>query len=235
MEVKSVNSFPLDVIEQLISPIAFYKDVKLADPRQYELLMFNSHIVYCKPGEVVIRKGERDSWLYFLLKGQLGVYQDNYREAIEPVNVITPGEVFGDLAMLATSERTATLVADKNSKTTVLFGTNFSAFAPITDYSRLTLDTKLRFLRNTIHTLRWKLDVYSFKYPQSDLAGQHRSVKVFLGAKETEEELLALRDQGIALANYLRRWNSVVDATFGEKAPVSQQAMNVVGAASSFG
>lgn len=207
MDVKQISEFPRQTVEQLLSGIPFYKTVKQQDRWQFETLLQASRIVTFEPGEPVLKVGERDSWLYFLLKGQLAVYVTEDIANAEVVNYITPGEVFGDLAMLVGAQRSATLVADPNCRVTSAFATDFTVFGELNDFRAISLPTKLTYFRNTVHNLRWKLEVYRMKFPQQELASHHHKVKLFTGAKDSYDELLSLHAQAVALAKLLMQWN----------------------------
>jgi CRP/FNR family transcriptional regulator, cyclic AMP receptor protein len=204
MHSKSANEYPREVIEKLTNVIPFFKQVSQQDQWQYELLLQHSKIVSFDPNEVVVQQGEADSWLYFLLKGQLVVLAGDHSQA---VNHITPGEVFGDLSMLMKQKRSATVVADKHSREILVFAVDFSLFGDIEDMHRINLATKLAYYRNLTHSLRWKLEVYRNTYPHHELANSHRTIKLFMGKKETKEELLALSEQGCELGRLLILWN----------------------------
>jgi len=208
MEIKQISEVPRQTLEQLLASIPFYKTVKLQDFWQFEVLLKHSRIVNFSPGEVVLRSGELDTWLYFLLKGQLLVYVNNDVENADAVNYITPGEVFGDLAMLIGEQRTATLIADPNCRRVLVFATDFAIFGELDDFTTITLPTKLAYYRNTVHNLRWKLEVYRTKYPGTHLADNHHRVKLFAGQKDSFDELVSLHNQGVALAQLLIEWNS---------------------------
>lgn len=211
MEIKTISQIPRNTIEGLLSSIPFYKTVKEQSLWQFELLLQHSRVVSYTPGEVVLAHGERDYWLYFLLKGQLMVSVRNNEEA-QVVNYITPGEVFGDLALLVGEKRSATVHADPNCRQVLAFGTDFSIFGEVEDFRLITLQTKLAFYRNTVHNLRWKLEVYRSKHPSSKLAQHHHRVALYTGRRDTREELRALHQQAVQLARLLMLWNKV----FGE-------------------
>ncbi|MGH1370542.1 MAG: cyclic nucleotide-binding domain-containing protein [Cellvibrionaceae bacterium] len=204
MHTKPVNDYPRDVIEKLTNVIPFFKQVRQQDPWQYELLLQYSKVVSFGPGDVVVQQGEQDSWLYFLLKGQLEVLADGRDHA---VNTVTPGEVFGDLAMLMKQERSATVVADENCREILVFAVDFSLFGELEDLHCINLATKLAYYRNLTHSLRWKLEVYRNQHPSHELANNHRSIKLFSGKKDSKDELRALEQQGCELGALLILWN----------------------------
>ncbi|BFM17694.1 hypothetical protein R50073_38770 [Maricurvus nonylphenolicus] len=206
MVIKELNQFPRETVEQLLAGIPFYKSVKQQDEWQFELLLQHSRVITYRAGETILRQGESDSWLFFLLKGQLDVLvEDGLGQ--HHVNQITPGEVFGDLAMLVERERTANVVVPDNVREAVVFGTNFDVFGPLEKLQPVNLDTKLTYYRNTVHSLRWKLEVYRNQHPEHELASRHRLVKLYTGPKDCLDELKGLHRQASELAVLLIAWN----------------------------
>lgn len=210
MDVLSLTQYPQASIDNLLTSIPFYKTVKQEDEWQYDILMRHSKIIEYRPGEVVLEKGQKDQWLFFLLKGQLRVLVGNGRD-VQVVNHITPGEVFGDLAVLFDHERTATVTSDPNSRKILVFGTDFSIFGRLHDLSLVTLNTKLIYYRNMVHNLRWKLEVYRTSFPHKENSSSHRKIKLYMGPKNTFDELTSLDKQARDLAQLLVEWNSEFD------------------------
>ena len=184
MEIHPLNRYPRESLDTLLSAVPFYKAIKQRDQWQYDLLMNYSKIIEYRPGEVLLEQGHKDQWLYFLLKGQLAVLVGKPNETAKVVNYITPGEVFGDLAALMDYERTATVVADTNSKRVLVFGTDFQVFGELKDTRKVSLATKLEYFRNMVHNLRWKLEVYRMSYPDQPFSTSHRKVKLYMGQKD---------------------------------------------------
>ena len=210
MDVQSLNRYSQETIDNLLSSIPFYKQVRAHDQWQYDLLMRHSKIIEYRPGEVVLEKGQKDEWLFFLLKGQLQVVVGE-GENSKVVNHITPGEVFGDLSVLFDHMRTATVVSDSNSKRILVFGTDFQVFGRLSDVSLISLETKLIYYRNMVHNLRWKLEMYRAAYPENENSSEHRKVKLYIGPKGTLEELESLDLQARKLAKLLINWNTEFD------------------------
>lgn len=206
MEIKSLQRFPRETVERWLLTIPFYKAVKQQDNWQFELLLEQAHIAYFEPGELVLQRGQCDQKLYFLLRGQLDVYPDEGTDQA-PINQVTPGEVFGDLAMLVGSERTATLKASPDCRQVVVLASDFSEFNDLESSRPFSLATKLAYYRNAVHSLRWKLEVYRAQNPEHSFANRHRQVKLFTGPRDTREELAALHAQAQALARLLLEWN----------------------------
>jgi signal-transduction protein with cAMP-binding, CBS, and nucleotidyltransferase domain len=206
MEIKLLSKLSRDYVEQLLSGIPFFKLVKQQDAWQFELLLQSSRMVTYLPGEIVLQRGDSDEWLFFLLKGRLAVYADDPLTG-ELINYVTPGEVFGDLAQLMGQPRTATVLAEPSCRESIVLATDASIFGDISSTRPITIQTKLAYYRNTVHNLRWKLEVYRSQHLQHLLANKHRQVKLYTGTKETIDELRALYEQAQALAGLLLEWN----------------------------
>ncbi len=206
MEIKPLTMLSRDYVEQLLFGIPFFKLLKQQDAWQFELLLQASRMVSYLPGEVIVRRGDRDKWLYFLLKGRLAVYVDDPLKG-ELVNYVTPGEVFGDLSQLVSQSRTATVLAEPSFRESIVLATDANIFGDINSTRPISTHTKLAYYRNTVHNLRWKLEVYRSLHLQHPLANKHRHVKLYAGLKDTIDELHALYEQAQALALLLLEWN----------------------------
>jgi signal-transduction protein with cAMP-binding, CBS, and nucleotidyltransferase domain len=218
MEIKLLSKLSRDYVEQLLSGIPFFKLVKQQDAWQFELLLQSSRIITYVPGEIVLQRGDSDQWLFFLLKGRLAVYVNDPLKG-ELVNYVTPGEVFGDLAQLMGQPRTATVLAEPSYRESIVLATDASIFGDINSTRPITVQTKLAYYRNTVHNLRWKLEVYRSQHLQHPLANKHRLVKLYTGVKDTQEELRALYKQAQALASLLLQWNREFGALTEESTP----------------
>lgn len=206
MEIKPLEKFHRQTIEQLLSAIPFFKAVKQHDYGQFETLLQYSKIITYRPSEIVLNRGDGDQCLYFLLKGRLAVYAGDVLHH-DPVNYVTPGEVFGDLARLMRKPRSATIIADTASRESMVFSADFTQFDDLVSTHPITLHTKLLYYRNTVHNLRWKLEMYRSQFPDHLLADKHRQIKLFMGPKDSAEELKSLFQQARALAELLFAWN----------------------------
>lgn len=205
MNIYPLDQCPPEAIDALVGAVSLYKQVIQIDPRQFGLLLRNSQILELRPGETVIESGQIDSWLYFLLRGQLVVYAGD--KPIRRVNTITPGEVFGDLAVLMDHTRSALVIADTRCRRSMAVRTDFAIFGEAEDVSRVSLPVKLVFYRNIVHNLRWKLEQYRVQFPAYPFAADHRKVRLFAGQRDSLAELLSLDAQARQLAALLIGWN----------------------------
>ena len=207
MQIRELNSLSSAALENLLRGIPFYKEIQQVNPGQFQRVLGFSKLVELSPGDTIMRAGDKGSWLYFLLKGQLVVFAEEGGQDA-PLNYINPGELFGDLAMLSDYERRATVKADQNCKEALLFATNFGPFGEVEDFSVINCETKLVLYRMMVHSIRWKLEVNRMKTPDHPLVAEMRRIKVFVGSKGTKDELLALYAQARQLADLLIRWNA---------------------------
>lgn len=192
-------------IQRMVQGIPFFNEVLRSDRNQFDQIMGRGRLLHAEPGDVVIRRGDSDPNLYFLLKGQLNVLA---ADAGSPVlNTISAGQPFGILAMLRNMPRSATIVADPAGKATVLLALDFSFFRDISDFGLFTLPTKLAFFKMVVNDVRWTLEMNKKSNPEHALVGAMRKVPLFTGARGTQDELRALHDQALALGDILLQWN----------------------------
>ena len=102
MKIKDLASYSEQELESLLARIPFFKELQLHNQPQLNILLEHSCLVELEPGEVIMRRGDKGSWLYFLIQGKLSVYFGDADDKV--LNHITPGELFGDLALLCDHE-----------------------------------------------------------------------------------------------------------------------------------
>ena len=207
MKIKEIRQVPGADLSALMGRIPFFKELGQRDPAQLQVLLGYSCLVELEAGETIMRRGQKGTWLYFLIKGELEVYRDE-PVAAQRVGAITPGELFGDLALLCGHERKATVAAAPR-RGALLFACDFAPFDPLEYFSTIHLSTKILFYRTVLHSVRWRLEVSRREHPDQELIKELMRVPVFTGAKDGVEELRALQRQAQSLADILERWNRV--------------------------
>lgn len=207
----SLSEYPEATIQTLLSQIPFFNDLSLHDLQQYNLLLTHSYMIELSPNEQIIRKGTIDKTFYFLLKGQLDVYPDEQAKT-KAINQLSPGQVFGAVAIINEQPRTASIAASKDTDAT-LFATDFSIFGSLDDFSHIKLETKLSFLRIVVNNTRWKLEVYKMNDPEHALASKLDAIKRHTGNKSTADELHNLAKQSQELGDLLNEWNASMQST----------------------
>lgn len=205
MNIKEIRHIPAGELALLLTRIPFFKELRLRDEAQLQLLLTYSCLVELAPGETIMRRGQKGTWLYFLIKGKLIVYRDQVDPA-QAINSITPGELFGDLAQLCDHQRKAT-VAASDDRSALLFACDFKAFGEIDSFAQIKLSTKLLFYRTVVHSIRWRLEVLRMDQPEHSLVGELRKLPMFAGQRDSLEELHALHEQAQYLAGVLERWS----------------------------
>jgi CRP/FNR family cyclic AMP-dependent transcriptional regulator len=213
MKVTPVSALKSDALNSLLSGIPFYKDLMFNDPDQMKVLLKHSKVFEPEPGEVVIEKGARDKIFYFLLSGQLGVYPDGKYDARKKKEAkihLSAGQILGVLALLCDSPRNATLVADPGSGRVQLFGADFAPFGELTDFSQISLSTKLVLWRMVMNNTKWKLGVYKMQNPEHPLSAAMQTVEAFAGEKGSVDELQSLDRQIHQLSDLMQKWNEAL-------------------------
>lgn len=83
------------------------------DEARLHRLIQGAHVVRCQPGDVVVRQGERGESLFVVVHGTMAVHVDG---AHEPVARLGDGQFFGELALLSSEPRSATVVAESEAE-----------------------------------------------------------------------------------------------------------------------
>jgi signal-transduction protein with cAMP-binding, CBS, and nucleotidyltransferase domain len=209
MEQVNRTDFPPERIQRLVSGIPFFNEVLRESQEQFDRLMELCEILLAEPGEAVIRQGASDTYLYFLLRGQLAVVAPDSEDEDQVINYVSPGEVFGTLAMVRGTPRSATLKVDDSAREAIFARLDYVFFNNIRDFSTFSLETKLAFYRMVMNNIRWTLEVNKIQNPDHELVGKLRKVPVFTGPKGTPEELESLYEQSNRLADILCEWNEM--------------------------
>lgn len=207
MQVSEISELEATEVESFLSRIPLYREIRSRDPEQFERLMRFSRRVEMEPGELIMRRGDKGSWLYFLLVGQLAVYAGNGEPEEDPLNFISPGEMFGDLALLGAFERRVTVRTDRQVRRAVLLATDFGCFGRLADFALISLETKLAFYRLIAKGIRWRLELKKMEQPNHPLALEMRAVSLFNGDLDSEAELQFLHRQACELAGILTGWH----------------------------
>ncbi|MDO9514284.1 MAG: cyclic nucleotide-binding domain-containing protein [Elusimicrobiota bacterium] len=92
------------------SEIVFSKEpFSFLDGEERALFMENVRLFTFASGEILIRGGEMGNMVYFIVRGECGVFLSPGAPAASPVARLVPGDFFGEMAMLANVKRTATV------------------------------------------------------------------------------------------------------------------------------
>jgi len=113
--------------------------LKEFETRNLAKLLRLSKIREYENGEIIIREGDNDPWLYFLLSGRLIIKKNN----IEIGRIDQVGEIFGEMRVIDSLSRSATVFA--NGKVLCL-GVDTSAQGRISSMNNEERDERLDFL-----------------------------------------------------------------------------------------
>lgn len=207
MKKREVAKLPRDMVDAIFREIGFIKRALEAHPADRDYFMSYSHIFEADPGDVIIKKGEFENWIYFLLAGQLMVYPEFEDNRKNLVSYVSPGEMFGELAYIRDLNRNATIVADDNCQKIVFLGIDFSGFGEIYDFSKVSITTKTSFYCSVVRIIRKRLENMKIEYPENELALKTPVFKPYVGQQNDMRELLYLQDQAKNYARYLNKWN----------------------------
>lgn len=208
MYISEIHSLDEQELESILNRVPLYREIRAADEEQFQRLMRFSRQVELEPGELIMRGGDKGSWLYFLLVGQLAVFSGDGADTREQaLNYISPGEIFGDLALIGNFERRVTVRTDRMSRKAVLLATDFGCFGRLTDFALVSLSTKLAFYRLISKGIRWRLELKKMEEPDHPLAEAIRNIPLYSGAENTIEELESLHNQARELAGILTGWH----------------------------
>src|ERR1700749_4123225 len=141
-----ISSYPPTIRRQLLSKqflISTMPDGALDD-----LVKFTT-VARFEPHQVIFRKGDNGDCLYGILSGRVRIYSNSAEGAEIMLNVMEEGELFGEIALLDGSTRTASAAAMEQAD---LLRIHRVHFLP---YVKANPDLILAMLRLLCPRLRW--------------------------------------------------------------------------------
>lgn len=200
------EEYPIDTLQRIVNGVTFFKELIQSDPSQFELLMSVTQFVAADQDEIILHRGDDANVLYFLLKGQLAVLADDDDGKV--INEINPGEMFGVMAMVLNNKRSASIKV--SGRTALLAGIDYQHFDDLSDFSLFSLKTKISFFRMLTSNIRWNLEQNKMQTPAHPLVTRLRTLPIYSGEKNTEDELAFLHNQAHIQAELLCEWNDSV-------------------------
>ena len=189
-----------------IEALHLFREIREANTKQYRALLELSKVYHLEPGETILKPGERDRWLYFLVRGVLHVCADALGNNV--LGELTAGEVFGDIALLTGRHRTAYVRVPEDSRSATVFAIDFARLGDLERHSDLEVITKVLAYRQIVHSLRWRNDQYRVRFPRHPVANEPYKEPPFTGEFGSQAELDALARQAESLAERLLIMNS---------------------------
>lgn len=208
MRAIPIDTYPKDMANAFINGINFVNEVRINDSKQLAILMKNACFMEFDRGEILLTAGKAGRRYSFLLKGQLAVYADDDTDG-PIINQITPGQSFGGLSIICKTRRTATIAVSPLCKSAMILSLDLAGLGELHDFSVYTLQTKLALYRAIVNNTRWQLELYKMDYPTHPLT-QRKPIDIYIGQRNTEQELESLDQQAHQLLEMLVEWNQTL-------------------------
>ena len=117
--------------------------------QQRDLLVSRSRIVRAPVGEMILRAGEAGDQAYFILEGRLVAGIAGAEGSYRTLTYLTPGDIFGEIAALTGSTRTANVVAEEPVTLMEIPAQALRALMGVKEFSSLMLSTMSERLART--------------------------------------------------------------------------------------
>ncbi|MEZ5493874.1 MAG: cyclic nucleotide-binding domain-containing protein [Pseudomonadales bacterium] len=209
MKAIPIANYPQEIANAFLNGIAFVNEVRTVDKNQLDILMKNACFMEFNSGEILLTAGKAGRRYSFLLKGQLSVYPDDETD-VPAINQITPGQNFGGLSIICKTRRTATIAVSPDCKTALILSLDLTGLGELHDFSIYTLQTKLALYRAIVNNTRWQLELYKMDYPTHPLTLRGKTIEVYIGPRNTEQELVSLDRQAHQLVEMIMEWNQAL-------------------------
>jgi CRP-like cAMP-binding protein len=110
---------PMPVTGDASAQRAILKDLGLSN-MEINYLVTLSHIRPLQPGEALFREGDPGRAVYVVMDGRIMIAKDIPGAGLEALAFLERGEIFGELAVIEGTERSADAIADEETGSTVL-------------------------------------------------------------------------------------------------------------------
>jgi len=206
MSINLASKLSTEELEKKVSSLHFFKEIARHDPQQFRAMIQQSRLYSLAPGETFLRQGDQDTWLYFLMRGELLVCDPADHSRV--MGVLISGEVFGEIAVITGEERTMDIVVPDHIREVIVFATNFASLAQIRESGGMGMETKLIVYRQIVQILRWRVELYRTTFPNSELAKVPFKLISHEASGDIAAELEAYRDYALFLAVRLQQLNT---------------------------
>jgi CRP-like cAMP-binding protein len=101
-----MGDYPVDN-KELLDKLRFMPALRCLDEEDLAGVLSLSRIHHFDPGEVIIREGQYDNWIYFLVSGKISIEKKG-----ETIGLLHErGDIFGEMGIIDGSPRSATIRA----------------------------------------------------------------------------------------------------------------------------
>ncbi|MCP4108225.1 MAG: cyclic nucleotide-binding domain-containing protein [Desulfobacteraceae bacterium] len=109
----------------IIERIEFFKNFSLREIKK--IIKINKNVLFYRVGELIIRQGTDDNCFYILVSGSVTITKG---DSSLPIAKFEPGDLFGEIAFLTNSPRTANAIADETAIVIKIDKTQFEKLSP---------------------------------------------------------------------------------------------------------
>jgi CRP/FNR family cyclic AMP-dependent transcriptional regulator len=95
------------------------------DPEQLQVIAAHMQVVNLEEGKRLFSEGEESDYMYFIVSGRVGVYKLSLDGKLVPVSALSRGDSIGEMAMMDTFSRSATVIASTATTMLMLKRENF--------------------------------------------------------------------------------------------------------------
>jgi CRP/FNR family transcriptional regulator, cyclic AMP receptor protein len=149
-------------------------------------------LVQYEPGEAVIREGEYDSWIFWVLRGKFLVKKGDVGIA----EFQTPGDVFGEMSALEVDTRSATVISEGQG---VCFSMDLSIVTNLKNHSiRLKIQEGIQRLKSerlALTTEKLAAEKQKIADQQTEIEQEKKRLEAKALELEKREQLLVEREQ----------------------------------------
>jgi len=93
--------------KKIIQKLKTIPTFKYFEDKDLQGMMEKSKMIKYEPGEVIIKEGQYDNWIYFVIYGKLGINKQD-----ETIGFLKErGDIFGEMGIIDGSPKSATIVA----------------------------------------------------------------------------------------------------------------------------
>ena len=92
---------------EIIQKIKEIPALKLFRDEDLQGILKLSKLMQYKPGEIIIKEGQYDNWIYFIVSGKVGIQKQG-----ETISILKRrGDLFGEMGIIDGSPRSASIIA----------------------------------------------------------------------------------------------------------------------------
>ena len=109
----------------ILERIEFFNNFSLREIKK--IIKLNKNVLFYRADEMIIKEGTDDNCFYILVSGNVTITKG---DSSLPIAKFEPGDLFGEIAFLTNSPRTANAVADETVTVIKIDKTQFKKLSP---------------------------------------------------------------------------------------------------------